>query len=116
MKRKRLIFQDVKVDIELTTNHWGYFELKLCPLNHHGKIATQECMDANPLPMADNPAETKYYVPIGTPKTANFSYSVSLPQGMTCSQCVVQWTYTTGNTWGKCDNGTEAIGCGPQVV
>ena len=46
-------------DIELTTNHWGYFEVKLCPLNHHGKTATQECMDANPLPLADNPSENK---------------------------------------------------------
>jgi hypothetical protein len=25
-----------------------------------------------------------------------------------------QWTYYTGNTWGKCDNGTEGMGCGPQ--
>ena len=57
----------------------------------------------------------RFYVKIGTPKIANFTYQVSLPQGLTCSQCVVQWTYTTGNTWGKCDNGTEAIGCGPQV-
>jgi len=71
-------------------------------------------MDANPLPLADNPSENKFYVKIGTPKIANFTYQVSLPQGLTCSQCVVQWTYTTGNTWGKCDNGTEAIGCGPQ--
>jgi len=112
--RRYAMGQDVEVDIELTTNHWGYFELKLCPLNHHGKIATQECMDQNPLPLTENLAETKYYVPIGTPKTANFTYKVTLPEGLTCSQCVVQWTYTTGNTWGKCDNGTEAIGCGPQ--
>ena len=62
-----------------------------------------------------HPCHFRFYVKIGTPKIANFTYQVSLPQGLTCSQCVVQWTYTTGNTWGKCDNGTEAIGCGPQV-
>ena len=32
---------------------------------------------------------------------------VNLPYGLTCSQCVVQWTYYTGNTWGICANGTE---------
>ena len=25
-----------------------------------------------------------------------------------------QWTYYTGNTWGKCEDGTEEMGCGPQ--
>ena len=37
-----------------------------------------------------------------------------LPYGVTCSQCVVQWTYYTGNTWGTCANGTEGMGCGDQ--
>ena len=34
-------------------------------------------------------------------------FEVNLPYGLTCSQCVVQWTYYTGNTWGICANGTE---------
>ena len=37
---------------------------------------------------------------------------MNLPYGLTCSQCVVQWTYYTGNTWGICANGTE----GEQMV
>lgn len=37
-----------------------------------------------------------------------------LPKGLTCSQCVLQWRYIAGNNWGKCENGTEAVGCGPQ--
>ena len=39
-----------------------------------------------------------------------------LPHGLTCSQCVVQWTYFTGNTWGQCNNGTEGMGCGDQEM
>jgi len=111
--RRYAMGQNITVDIELTTNHWGFFELKLCPLNNRAKVATQACMDKNPLPLAAN-GDLKFYVPIGTAKQGNFSYQVALPQGLTCQQCVVQWTYTTGNTWGKCKNGTEAIGCGPQ--
>ncbi len=41
--------------------------------------------------------------------------SVELPMDMVCDQCILQWTYTAGNDWGTCDNGTEALGCGPQV-
>lgn len=41
-----------------------------------------------------------------------FSYRVRLPPYVTCTQCVLQWTYYTGNMWGKCANGTEAVGCG----
>lgn len=25
---------------------------------------------------------------------------------------MLQWTYFTGNMWGRCSNGTEAVGCG----
>lgn len=37
-----------------------------------------------------------------------------LPNGLTCSQCVLQWKYVAGNNWGMCPNGTGAVGCGPQ--
>ncbi|KOB74812.1 putative chitin binding domain protein [Operophtera brumata] len=41
-----------------------------------------------------------------------FRYRVRLPPYITCTQCVLQWTYYTGNMWGICSNGTEAVGCG----
>ena len=34
---------------------------------------------------------------------------------MACEQCILQWTYTAGNNWGTCANGTGSLGCGPQV-
>lgn len=27
-----------------------------------------------------------------------------------------QWTYTCGNNWGNCGNGTGTLGCGPQEM
>lgn len=33
---------------------------------------------------------------------------------MKCAHCVLQWTYTAGNNWGQCPNGTGMVGCGPQ--
>lgn len=44
--------------------------------------------------------------PINTP-------SIS-PTGLECGNCLVQWIYVAGNNWGKCDDGTERVGCGPQ--
>ena len=37
----------------------------------------------------------------------------SLP-GLECGNCLLQWIYVAGNNWGKCDDGTERVGCGPQ--
>jgi hypothetical protein len=104
----------VTVEVDLTTNHNGYFEFKLCPVNGQAELENQECMDKYPLFLAADPTSSKYYIPEGTGKSANITYDVDLPAGLTCSQCVLQWTYFTGNTWGKCANGTEAIGCGDQ--
>ena len=29
--------------IDISANHWGHFELKLCPTNGKKRLATQEC-------------------------------------------------------------------------
>lgn len=85
--------------------------------------------------------DNKYYVIDGT-KKGIFKYRIELPPYVTCTQCILQWTYCkytallkscckyihifhtkykhlsafeypdTGNMWGTCPNGTEAIGCG----
>lgn len=39
---------------------------------------------------------------------------VKLPDGLTCGRCVLRWTYTAGNNWGQCDDGSYGEGCGPQ--
>ncbi|XP_067005045.2 uncharacterized protein [Anabrus simplex] len=99
----------VRVEAKITANHRGYFEFRLCPLKE--KMETDECFDQYLLQQADG-SGTKYYLPEFVP--GYYSTNLQLPKGLTCSQCVLQWTYTTGNTWGKCDNGTTALGCGPQ--
>ena len=35
----------IDIEIELTANHKGRFELKLCPVAAGRKEATQECLD-----------------------------------------------------------------------
>ena len=50
---------------------------------------------------------------------------VHLPVNLTCSQCILQYTYTSGNNWGKgpqsaevvskdCLGNVAKLGCGSQ--
>ncbi|GBL98543.1 hypothetical protein AVEN_111652-1 [Araneus ventricosus] len=101
---------EIKSVVEITANHRGFFEFKLCPHNDPTTEVTQGCLDQFPLEIADG-SGTKYYP---SAKTGPFVVHLRLPYHLTCSQCVFQWTYTAGNNWGRCENGTAKVGCGPQ--
>ncbi|XP_065226007.1 uncharacterized protein LOC135849479 isoform X1 [Planococcus citri] len=103
--------QVIDIVIELTSNHRGRFELYLCPNNNPKYEATQNCFDRFPL-FVHGTREVRYLIPPDSSKKETFYYKVRLPPYLTCSQCVLQWTYYTGNMWGKCENGTEGLGCG----
>ncbi|GAB6024589.1 hypothetical protein CHUAL_009737 [Chamberlinius hualienensis] len=104
----------MNVTIILSTNHKGWFEWRLCPYKDPKKEVPQSCLDDWLLPLADN-YKTRYYIPDWAPHH-NFTSSVlvKLPERLTCKHCLLQWTYYTGNFWGLCENGTGALGCGPQ--
>ncbi|KAF9422239.1 hypothetical protein HW555_002048 [Spodoptera exigua] len=103
--------QEIEVEVELTANHLGTFVMKLCPNNNPKQEASQECFDRYPLYISET-REDRFLIPLDTAKKEIFRYRVRLPPYVTCTQCVLQWTYYTGNMWGVCANGTEAVGCG----
>jgi len=105
--------QVIDVDIELSANHQGYFELSLCPLSDNAEKESQACFDRYPLNL-EGSSSNRFDIPEGTPKKLAFTYRVKLPDGVTCTHCVIQWIYFARNTWGSCNNGTEAVGCGNQ--
>ena len=45
--------------------------------------------------------------------TGEMEVTLRLPN-LECSQCILQWTYTAGNNWGVCLDGSGTLGCGPQ--
>ncbi|OWF42440.1 uncharacterized protein LOC110461062 [Mizuhopecten yessoensis] len=104
--------QTIDIGVEITANHFGFFEFRLCPNNDVHKVATQECLDKHLLTL-DNAAGTRYYLG-GRRGTINLK--AKLPEGLTCSQCVLQWRYKTGNSYGYAPNGTYCIGCGLQEM
>ncbi|PNF41958.1 hypothetical protein B7P43_G14640 [Cryptotermes secundus] len=108
----------ITIRVELTANHRGYFEFRLCPNNAPRRTGTQACLDKYVLRRAkfagvsdEQNHETRYYPAAGNKV---FETRYLLPAGLTCTQCILQWRYIAGNNWGTCENGTGAVGCGPQ--
>ena len=115
--------QRITVAADITANHKGYFEFRLCPQNNPSVPVTEACLDRHLLaghggtrysrlwpPVACSPA-SRYYLGEGTRR---FSTSVKLPVGLSCRHCVLQWRYVGGNNWGICPGGQAGVGCGQQ--
>lgn len=76
----------------------GYIQFRLCPHNDPTTPADQACFDQNLLEVLElNGAPfsgTKVPVPADL---MDYRVKLQLPPGLTCTQCVLQWHYLTGN-------------------
>lgn len=95
----------------ITANHLGRLEFRLCPLKSEDELETEECFANYPLKLADG--RSSYNIAAGV--RGDIAIDVVLPD-IKCKQCVLQWTYITGNSWGICEDGTGALGCGRQEM
>ncbi|XP_071531142.1 uncharacterized protein [Panulirus ornatus] len=100
--------QVITLIVDITSNHRGHFEVSICP--DPEVEATQECLDMYPLPLADG-SGYEYNISLNT---GEHSLQLMLPPHLTCTHCVLQWRYVAGNNWGICEDGSGALGCGPQ--
>ncbi|XP_018579161.1 uncharacterized protein LOC108917166 [Anoplophora glabripennis] len=102
----------INIRVELTANHYGYFEFSLCP---NYKAPTQECLSKNILKLVRPQEDVDHKNVRYFPKEGNKVYEMKyrLPKN-SCEHCLLQWRYIAGNNWGNCPNGTGAVGCGPQ--
>jgi len=81
---------------DITKNHGGYSEFRICPNNDVTKRVTQSCLDQYLL--ATPTGKTRY---IHEPRdsmrgTGDITVELVLPPGLTCTQCVIQWIWTAG--------------------
>ncbi|GAB1605791.1 uncharacterized protein LOC115222289 [Argonauta hians] len=104
---------NIQVAVQLTANHLGWFEFRICPIEDPDTEVTQQCLDRHILYGADGLTSR---FPVAKGKSSMFfNFTVRLPVGVICEQCVFQWKYRTGNTWDKDDKtGIFCRGCGPQ--
>ncbi|KAK3095006.1 hypothetical protein FSP39_009096 [Pinctada imbricata] len=98
------------VKVKITANHLGYFEFRLCPHNNPSVPVQQECLDEHLLTIYGS-EDTRYY--IGS-DVKEYEVELNIPETVTCSQCVLQWKYNTGNSWGCDENWSCGIGLGEQ--
>ncbi|XP_046401949.1 uncharacterized protein LOC124167928 [Ischnura elegans] len=113
----------VTLSVQLTTNHWGYFEFRICPVGKN-EMVDQDCLDKYLLPTIPSdiqgptkeppPDGYKWFIP--THDRGTFEVKTILPPGLRCERCVLQWRYITATRWGHCDDGNAAMGCGPQEI
>ncbi|TRY68536.1 hypothetical protein TCAL_07254 [Tigriopus californicus] len=116
--------QVIETIIDVVANHKGYYYFKLCVNNNPEKDPDQSCFDQHPLKFEDG--SDIYVIPLDYDKGARIINKVKLPEGITCWQCILQWTWIAGNRWGvgpqtpfhyteDCLNDEEGkLGCGNQ--
>ncbi|XP_064601261.1 uncharacterized protein LOC135467415 [Liolophura sinensis] len=105
----------ISVTVQLTANHKGWFEFRICKNNNPGKRITHECLDKNLLKLADGGTRFEVYGKVGYGVSEKFEIKLQLPQDLICTQCVLQWKYNAGNSWGTDEvTGQSGIGFGAQ--
>ncbi|XP_011429462.3 uncharacterized protein [Magallana gigas] len=109
ISRKYKEGQIIDVQVKITASHFGYFEFRLCPNNNVHKPATQACLNQYVL---HQPSGSVRFLEQGRPQT--YAIKLKLPKGLTCTQCVLQWKYNAGNSYGMSNDGRNCKGCGKQ--
>ncbi|XP_022311412.2 uncharacterized protein LOC111116715 [Crassostrea virginica] len=109
ISRRYVEGQLIDIVVEVTALHFGYFEFRICPNNNVSRPATLECLDQNLLVLSSG--STRY---TEVTSTGRYVLEAQLPPGLTCSQCVFQWKWHTGNNFGFAPDGHNCRGCGPQ--
>lgn len=97
--------QVIDATVEVTADHKGWFEFRLCPNN----TVTFECLNQHLLTVVGSGTRFANQGGVGMKRL-----QIQLPDGLQCSQCVLQWKWHAGNNYGVDPNGQGCIGCGSQ--
>jgi len=94
--------------VQITANHLGFIYFNLCNLDQYGS-ESEECFLENRLKFIDGSDRMDIGTTLGW-----IDATIRLPEGLVCEHCVLRWTYSAGNNWGWCEDGSGRLGCGPQ--
>ena len=109
--REYTMGQTIDVSVEVTANHRGSFTFRLCRAPSAEQDPSQECLDQHLLTTGSN-GEQEWV--LNSDSNKMYDLQVDLPQDYECQRCVLQWTWRAANNWGRCEDGSGAIGCGRQ--
>ena len=102
--------QTIDISVEVTANHRGSFTFRLCRAPSAEQDPSQECLDQHLL--TTSTGEQEWVLP--SESNGMYDLQVELPQDYECTQCLLQWTWRVANSWGTCEDGSGAVGCGKQ--
>jgi len=89
--------QVIEVEVELTRSHKGGMEWRLCSEpGEGGKGETQDCFNRHVLRLADGGGNNNGGTKLPVNLTGMYKTKLKLPDGVTCSHCVLQWNYRAG--------------------
>jgi len=104
--------QAIDIKIQVTANHGGFFEFRLCAdKTSPSDLTTDECFDKHLLQFEDGTTRYILGATVGGP-SALFNFTVRLPAGVSCQYCVLQWWWKTASNNNGCAG--NDIGCGEQ--
>ena len=86
---------EIPVVAQLTANHLGFFEFRICKVDGWATDATHKCLNRTILTIKESNS-LRYKVNANV-QTARLT--LKLPSDLYCKHCVLQWKYVTGNSW-----------------
>ena len=90
----------IDVRIEILSSVQGYFEFNICPNNDVTKRVSRECLEEFPLRILSEDQKVsygrRYYPELDPGMPGVVSLALEIPDGLTCSQCVLQWRWHGG--------------------
>ncbi|XP_063432002.1 uncharacterized protein LOC134714575 [Mytilus trossulus] len=105
--------QYIKVVSDITANHGGYIELRLCPHDSPRVPVTQQCLNQYILQIKGD--GNRHYLTTNQKSDFKIRHTVKLPDFVTCRQCVLQWYWKAGQHSGiNPMTRKECKGCGKQ--
>ena len=106
----------VDVEVQITAQHQGFFQFKLCELGENMATKDEECFDRDDSIVQFADGSTKYSITdvfpeLSSSRNSGFWYpmQIKLPDQSECDHCVLQWRYQGGAD----ENGT-GLGFGYQ--
>lgn len=86
--------------VQVTSSMSGYFEFNICPNDDVKTKVSRECLEQFPLRILSKDRSISYgrrYFPEITAGMAGIvELSLEIPEGLECTQCVLQWRWHGG--------------------
>lgn len=95
--------QTIRIRVTVMAAHKGRFSFGVCPDGE-----SQACFDAHPLVHA---ADGSRYWWLGDRGVGDYDMDFRLPIDVSCSKCVLQWHYETGNSCGLPGDRSTMVDC-----